>query len=183
MDLVREVGYDAVAMEAIAARAGVGKATVYRRWSGKETLIADAIERLMRASMPVPDTGTVAGDLGVLMHVALGMYRDRSTGPLLSGLVAAMARSERIALAVRSGFIATWQDAARQALEAGAARGELRPDVDVRLAIDLLAGPFFYRFLIGGELPDVALARDVVAAVLRAFGAAEPHPPAPDDEP
>src|SRR5687768_17729242 len=71
VDLVREVGYDAVAMEAIAARAGVGKATVYRRWSGKETLIADAIERLMRATMPVPDTGTVAGDLAVLMHVAL----------------------------------------------------------------------------------------------------------------
>jgi AcrR family transcriptional regulator len=180
--LVREVGYDAVAMEAIAARAGVGKATVYRRWPGKETLIAEALERLMRAALPVPDTGTVAGDLAVLMRVVLGMYHDPATGPLLSGLVAAMARSERIAGAVRGGFIAAWHDAARQVLRAGVARGELRPDLDARLAVDLLAGPLFYRFLIGGELPDEPLARDVVAAVLRAF-AADLHPPSPNGRP
>lgn len=183
IDLVREVGYDAVAMEAIAARAGVGKATVYRRWPGKETLIAEALERLMRATLPVPDTGTTRGDLMVLMRVELGMYHDPATGPLLSGLVAAMARSERIAGAVRTGFVGTWQDAARQVLQAGMARGELRPGLNVRLATDLLAGPCFYRFLIGGELPDEALARDVVDAVLRAFAPDGPPSPSADDEP
>src|SRR5436190_15171527 len=65
--VIREVGYDAAAMDAIAARAGVGKATVYRRWSTKEALVADAIERIM-VSRVVPDTGTTRGDLRAIMR-------------------------------------------------------------------------------------------------------------------
>src|ERR671934_2008698 len=108
-------------MTGIAPRAGVGKATVYRRWSSKETLVAEALERLMSA-VPVPDTGTTRGDLVALLRVALGMYRDPATGPLLSGLVAAMARSALIAGVIRSGFNARWRDAVAVALERGVAR-------------------------------------------------------------
>src|SRR5262245_1786735 len=86
--LTREVGYDALAMDAIAERAGVGKATVYRRWASKETLMAEALDRLVR-SIPVPDTGTTEGDLLELMRITMGMYRDPATQALLSGLVAA----------------------------------------------------------------------------------------------
>lgn len=168
VDLVREVGYDAVGMEAIASRAGVGKATVYRRWPGKELLIAEAIEHLMRA-MPVPETGTTRGDLMVLMRIAVGMYGDPSTGPLLSGLVAAMARSERIAHSIRTGFVGMWQEAARRVLNDAVARGDLRQGLDVELAVDLLAGPLFYRFLITGRLPDEPFASAIVDSVLRAF--------------
>src|SRR5689334_5908035 len=104
IQLIREVGYDALTMDAIATRAGVGKATVYRRWSTKETLAAEAVERIMRA-IPVPDTGTVEGDLRRMMRNTLDMYRDPASGALLSGLVAAMARSELIARTIRSGFV------------------------------------------------------------------------------
>ncbi|MFP2925999.1 TetR/AcrR family transcriptional regulator [Pyxidicoccus sp. 3LG] len=168
ISLIREVGYDALAMDAIAARAGVGKATVYRRWPSKETLVAEALERLMRA-IPVPDTGTTGGDLRVMMRDALDMYRDASTGALLSGLVAAMARSERIARAVRDGFIAARRDALRQVLQRGVVRGELRKGLDVDLVLDLLGGPLFYRFLITGGPLDERLIRGVVEAVLRGF--------------
>lgn len=164
--LLREVGYDALAMEAIAARAGVGKATVYRRWSTKETLVAEAIERIMR-SIPLPDTGTTRGDLRALMRASLGMYRDPATGTLLSGLVAAMARSERIAEAVRSGFVAAWRDTLRQVLEKGVARGDLRKGLDFELTIDLLSAPLLYRFLITGGSVDERLTRGVVEVVLR----------------
>ncbi|WP_163999450.1 TetR/AcrR family transcriptional regulator [Pyxidicoccus caerfyrddinensis] len=168
VQLIREVGYDALTMDAIASRAGVGKATVYRRWSTKETLAAEAVERVMRA-IPVPDTGTVEGDLRRMMRDALGMYRDPSSGALLSGFVAAMARSELIAKAVRSGIVGVRREALRQVLERGVARGELRKGLDQELALDLLGGPLFYRFLITGGPVDERLARGVVDAVLRAF--------------
>src|SRR5438128_3514597 len=116
ISLIREVGYYALAMDAIAARAGVGKATVYRRWATKETLVAEALERIMR-SIPVPDTGTTEGDLREVMRASLGMYRDPASKGLLSGLVAAMARSERIAQAVRSGFLAARREAILQVLK------------------------------------------------------------------
>jgi len=164
--LVREVGYDAVAMDAIAARAGVGKATVYRRWSTKEELVAEAIGGIVRA-IPVPDTGTTAGDVLALMRIALAMYADPATGALLSGLVAAMARSAPIAAAVRDGFVASWRDAVRRVLERGVARGDLRARLDAELALDLLFGPLFHRYLLTGQRLDERLARGVVDVALR----------------
>ena len=164
--LVREVGYDAVTMDGIAARAGVGKATVYRRWTGKETLVAEAIERIV-AAFPVPDTGTVRGDLAVVMRYTIGMYADPATAALLSGLVAAMARSAPIAEAVRRGFVGRWRDVVQRVVERAAARGEVRADVDVALAIELIAGPLFHRFLITGGAVDEPLTKAVVDVVLR----------------
>jgi AcrR family transcriptional regulator len=164
--LTREVGYDALAMDAIAARAGVGKATVYRRWASKETLVAEALEQLMR-SIPIPDSGSTEGDLRVMMRDSVAMYRDPATKGLLSGLVAAMARSERIAQAVRSGFLAARRAAFRQVLERGVARGELQEGLDFELALDLLSGPLVFRMLFTGGRIDERLTRDVVEVVLR----------------
>jgi AcrR family transcriptional regulator len=170
--LVRAVGYDAVTMEAIAARAGVSKPTVYRRWKSKELVVIAAIGRIVRGIAVVPDTGTTRGDVVALMRVAAGLYADPATGALLSGLVAAMARSRRIARAVRTGFVATWRDAMREVLERGVVRGEIAPTRDLELAIDLLAGPLAYRFLITGAPVDAAVGTRVVDLVLRGLG---PH--------
>lgn len=169
--LTREVGYDAVTMDGIAARAGVGKATVYRRWAGKETLVAEAIDRMVRG-IPDPDTGTTRGDVMALVTVSLSMYADPATGPLLTGLVAAMARSARIAAAVRGGFVAAYREALARALRRGVARGELRADVDLEAAMDLLGGPFLYRYLLTGAPLDQALADQVVDVVLRGLAPA-----------
>jgi AcrR family transcriptional regulator len=172
ISLIREVGYDALAIDAIAARAGVGKATVYRRWKTKETLVAEAIERIIRA-IPIPDTGSTQGDLMVLMRSALGMYQEPQSAALLSGLVAAMARSPRIAEAARSGFLATRRDALRRVLERGVARGDLRDGLDLELAIDLLNGPLFYRLVVTGGRLDERVARNVVDVVLRGLAPTE----------
>ena len=172
LTLTREVGYDAVTIEAIAARAGVGKSTVYRRWPSKELVIAEAVTRIGRTVAP-PDTGTVEGDVLVLMRVTTAMYRDAATGLLLSGLVAAMARSDRVADAVRSGFVAVWRDATRAVLRRGAARGELRANLDIDLALDLLSGPLFYRYLMLGQSLDERFTTAVVRTVLRGLAATE----------
>ena len=175
IELVREVGFDAVSIEGIAARAGVGKATIYRRWDGKETLVAEAITHLMRNAMQPPDTGTTRGDVTALMRVIKGMYADPATPLLLSGLVAAMARSEPIALAVRGGFVASWRNAMRVVLRRGIARGDVRA-TDIELATDLLAGPALHRALIGGKRIDDRFMRGVVDVVLRGL-----KPEASDD--
>lgn len=168
LELIREVGFDALAMDAIAARAGVGKATVYRRWKHKELLVVEAIDAIVRA-VPDPDTGGTAGDLMVLMNATLRMYADPATAALLSGLVAAMVRSEAIARAVRRGFVGMRREAMRRALLRGIVRGELRADMDLELALDLLSGPLLYRYLISGQAVDEALARGAVDVVMRAF--------------
>ena len=165
--LIREVGYDVVTMEAIAARAGAGKATLYRRWDSKEELVAEAIQRLMSDAMRVPDTGTTVGDVRKLMRVTQGMYGDPATPMLLSGLVAAMARSDRIARTVRSSFVGSWRSAMRAVLSRGIARGDLRSTVGLDLALDLLAGPPFHRALIGGRRIDERFMRNVIEVVLR----------------
>jgi AcrR family transcriptional regulator len=168
IDLIREVGYDAVTMEGIAARAGVGKATVYRRWKSREALVVEAIGMIV-AGAPDPDTGSTRGDLMSVMGANLRMYQDPASGALLSGIVAAMARSAPIAEAVRTGFAGMREEAMRRVLRRGIVRGELRAGTDLELALHLLLGPMFYRFLITGGPVDAALASDCVDAVLRAF--------------
>src|SRR3954462_9946423 len=78
IDLIRDVGYDAVSIDAIAARAGGGKATVYRRWKSKEALVCEALELLMLV-LPVPDSGTTRGDLLALLRSQQGLYGDPAT--------------------------------------------------------------------------------------------------------
>lgn len=164
--LVREVGYDDVTVEAIADRAGVGKATIYRRWPSKEPIVTAAIGRIVSV-IPIPDTGALRGDLRLLMRSAARMYGDPATRLLLSGLVAAMARSPAIAVAVRSGFVGAWRGAVGQVVERAAGRGELRRGVDAGFVNDLLSGPLLHRFLIEGGEIDEAFTRRVVDAVAR----------------
>ena len=166
--ITREAGFDALAMDAIAARAGVGKATVYRRWKTKESVVAEALARFARA-IPVPDTGQLATDLRTVMRGNMRMYQDPATAQLLSGLIAAMARNTVIADAVRSGFVAARRDALRQVLARGIARGELSRSTDIDLTLDMLSGPLLYRALVsGGRIDDRMIAR-LVKAVLRGF--------------
>lgn len=166
IELIREVGYDAVTMDGVATRAGVGKATVYRRWKTREALVADAIGRIVQA-MTVPDTGSVEGDLLVLLRGNAMLYADPASRALLSGLVAAMARSAPIAAAVRSSFMAARHAAMRRILDRGVARGELRRGLDVELALALLNGAPFYRYLMAGDEVDDRLVRGTVRVVVR----------------
>lgn len=171
--LIRDVGYDAVTIEGIAALAGVGKATVYRRWAGKELLVAEAIAQLANA-LPNPDTGSVRGDLLAVLRMSTSMYRDPATAALLSGLVAAIVRSEPIAAAVRGGFVAARRGALRAVVERWRNRGVLRLDVDVEILLDLLHGALFYRFLLRGEVVDEHVAEVAVDMLLTGVSGGEP---------
>src|SRR4051812_3842186 len=164
--LIREVGYDAATIEGVAAKAGVGKATLYRRWSGKELLVAEAVEQIA-VSIAMPDTGTLRGDVLAIMRSSASMYQDPATGALLSGLVAAMARSERIANAFRGGFLAARRAALQAVLERGRERGELRRDLELDVLMDMLMGPLFYRFLLRGESVTEEMIEEILDILLR----------------
>lgn len=166
--LCREVGYDAVTIEAIASRAGVGKATVYRWWPSKELVVADALRDLIQR-IPVPDTGSTEGDLAALLGITVRLYQDEATLPLLSGLVAAMHRSRPIADAVLAGFGAAWPDVARVVVLRGLARGDLEGDPEILL--DLLAGPLFLSAIWYGRPLDDAYARSILRHLLRGITA------------
>lgn len=159
--MIQTVGYDTFSIEALAARAGVAKATIYRRWGSKEDLVVAAAARFVSA-IPVPDLGDLRRDLSEVLQSDAVLYADPQTAPLLSSLLSAMARSPRIAAAVRAGLVASRETAIARVLERARERGETPANLDVRLAVQFCAGPFLYRTLVAGETADeVVVARFV----------------------
>jgi AcrR family transcriptional regulator len=166
VDLLAEVGYAGLTMEGIACRAGVGKATIYRRWPSKVALVVEAVQSTTEP-VPDPDTGSVRGDFEILTAKMVDKMTRSSAGRIMVGLVADAARNPELAEALRSGFIAGRRAALKVTLERGVGRGEVRPDVDVDLVGDLLVGPLYYRLMVSGGPVDEQFADQVVDAVLR----------------
>lgn len=169
LTVLAEDGYGGLSMDRIADVAGVSKATIYRRWSSRQEVIVAAAEHLSQDA-PIPDTGDLRHDLKELVEGLAGVFSRPATGRLVASLVAGMADDEHLAAAVRSGFLATRRRAARAVIEQAAARGEIRSDVDVDVAIDLLVAPFYHRLLITGQPIDSMFAQQIVEAVLAWIG-------------
>lgn len=169
LELITEHGINEFRTEDVAARAGVGKGAIYRRYRSKETLVAAAVGALVRDQIALPDTGSTRGDLLVLMQEAVALYRGSRARGLMPELVGAMARRPELARAVRDGFVAGRRAALGEVLRRGVERGELRPDLDLELALDVLGGPLFYRLLVTGGPLDDRLAESVTDLILRGF--------------
>jgi AcrR family transcriptional regulator len=165
LEEVAERGYEGLSVEGIAARAGVGKATVYRRWSNRDEVLAAAAATFVR-STGVPDTGAVAEDLRWLLQGTIPLYRGLA-GRVLPGLLSAMAQHAGLAAAVREVFVTSRRDTLRVVVARGIGRGELRPEIDVELTLDALTGPLFSRFLLTGAPVDEEAAAGVVKLVLQ----------------
>lgn len=165
LELLAEHGWRGFTMRGIAARAGVGKAAIYRRWESREAVLAAAVEGMV-SEIGLPDSGSIRGDLLELMRRAVSLYGG-AAGRLMPGLVSAMAEHEEVATAVRETFLGPRRAALREVLERGVERGELREDIDRDLALDFLGGPIFYRLLITGGPLDESLAEGTVDVMLR----------------
>lgn len=173
LDLLAERGVAGTTVEAVAARAGVGKATVYRRWASREALIVDAVASVT-APLPVPDLGSVRADL-LQMLSAVGRRKPDSTERLLPRLLGEGGRNPELLRNLREHVIEPRRARFREVLQRGVARAELRADLDLELAVDLLVAPVLYRRMIdgiSGELPPAALAGlvDVVLSGISAEG-------------
>jgi AcrR family transcriptional regulator len=169
LELIGECGIHEFRTEDVAARAGVGKGAIYRRYLSKDELVTAAVASLVNEEIVVPDTGSTRADLLALMREAVELYRGSLAGRLMPNLVSAMARRPELARAVRDGFLAGRRAALSEVLGRGVERGDLRPDLDLELALDVLGGPLFYRLLITGGPIDERLAKGVADLILRGF--------------
>jgi AcrR family transcriptional regulator len=173
LDLLAEGGYEGLSMEAVAQRAAVSKATVYRRWPSKPALVIDLLESIA-ATTPKPDTGTVRGDLHAMLEIVFLALRHSQYGAVLLALASEMQRNPDIAETFRTRFLSARRAGMVAVLQRGIDRGELRPDADLELVADLLVGPLYYRMLVSGMPLSSAYAAAVVDHVL--CGVESPRP-------
>lgn len=163
--VMAESGIGEMRMDEVAARAGVGKAAIYRRFDSKDDMVAAAIGEFV-SEIVVPDTDSTRTDLVQLMREAVVLYRKTIAGKLMPSLVEAMRRDAELARIVRERFLAPRRLALTEVLERGIARGDLRADLDVELTLDVLGGPLFYRLLITGGPLDERLVQGVVDLIV-----------------
>jgi AcrR family transcriptional regulator len=175
LELIAELGVYEFRTEDVAARAGVGKGAIYRRYDSKDALVTAAIAALVGEEIAVPDTGSTREDLLVLMREAVHLYSGSLAGRLMPNLIGAMARKRDLAKAVREGFLAARRAALSEVLRRGITRGDLSPDADLELVLDVLGGPLFYRLLVTGGPIDEQLAEGVADLILRGFSTESPR--------
>jgi AcrR family transcriptional regulator len=147
LKLLGENGFSELTIEAVAAHASVGKATVYRWWPNKAALIADAFASSTRRRLHFPDTGSVQTDMSQQMRQVIKIFRSRR-GRIVSAILGGGQSDRDLIAAFRERFLWPRRREAYATLRRGILRGELRKDVDLDLLLDSLYGPIYMRFLI-----------------------------------
>src|SRR5271155_1411183 len=147
LKLLGKNGFSELNIEAVAAHAGVGKATVYRWWPNKAVLIADAFASSTTRKLHFPDTGSVCTDMSQQMRQLIKVFRSRR-GRIVSAILAGGQSDRELIAAFRERFLWPRRREAYATLRRGILRGELRKDVDLDLLLDSLYGPIYMRFLI-----------------------------------
>ncbi|MFF8938147.1 TetR/AcrR family transcriptional regulator [Streptomyces paradoxus] len=165
-ELVTEVGYAATSIGAVAARAGTGKDTIYRRWSGKAELVYEAAFTATEAA-PLPDTGSLAGDLTALVEALLREFTAPAAAAALPGLLADFAATPGLRTRIRSHFLAPAKAGLAEVFERAAQRGETNRAVPVDLVLDTLAGAVFFHVGLVGAPADPRLATQLAALIGR----------------
>jgi AcrR family transcriptional regulator len=171
-ELLLERGLSAVSMDAVAERAGVSKATIYRWWHTKEALALDALYTEWAAASPQPmDTGSLRDDLLALLPPWARLASSRPYARVIAGLIAQAQTDPAFAAEYRGRVVEPRRDQARAIFQRAIERGEIPGDTDVELALDLLYGPLYHRLLHGhAQLSDHFVA-DVVDMVIKAISA------------
>jgi AcrR family transcriptional regulator len=149
-ELLLAHGLHAVSMDAVAKRAGVSKATIYRWWPTKETLALDALYSAWAAARPPPrDTGSLRGDLLSLMRRWARLTSTRPYGRVIAALIARAQTDPDFAAEYRRRFVEPRRDESRAVFQRAITRGEIPADVKIEVALDLLYGPLYLRLLHG----------------------------------
>ena len=160
-------GYLGMTVENVADRAGVHKTTVYRRWGTVDVLIADALDHTRETDWPVPDTGTIEGDLTAIATEVADTFTDPERRQVPVAIVAAALQSTR-ALQAKQAFYDARHTAAAKVVTRAVERGELPPQTDPLELIRLTCAPLYYRIFISGEPVDRATAERAARSALAA---------------
>ena len=168
LEVLAEVGYDLLTMDAVATRAKASKATLYRRWRGKPELVVAAVTYHHSTTTTVPDTGTLRGDL-LAAYCGSGGIDDPRAQAVLAAVVTAMGRDPEFAEVYRRDFIGPKVAASRTIYERARQRGEVHPDVDLTILAPSLAGIVLHRaFLLGDVVTTELIGRILDEVILPA---------------
>ncbi len=162
--LLQRTGFAELSIEAIAAHAGVGKATVYRWWPDKGALVVDAFASSSEDELHFPDSGSVFKDMSLQMNQFLAILRSRR-GRIVSAVIAGGQSDSHLIQAFRDRFLRPRRQEAYQTLRRGIDRGELPRNLDLDLLLDILYGAIYMRFLIRHDELSEAYIADVCRMV------------------
>jgi AcrR family transcriptional regulator len=169
LELLKTQGYAKLTIEAIAAKAGVGKTTIYRRWPSKGPLVIEAISGLIHLG-PMVDTGQTAKDLTAFLRAVMSALGAPLIGTTIPGLTADMANDPEVAEPFRRYIIEPKRARLAAILDRAEARGELLGPADRELVLDMMVGPILWRALLTGGTLDAEVAERIVDKVVRGFG-------------
>jgi AcrR family transcriptional regulator len=165
-DLMMEGGLRAATMEAIAARAGVGKATVYKWWPSRGAVALEGFMLRAADSWTLPEGVSAAEALRILAVATVRLFTGSPAGPLMRALAADAQSDPEIAKALREQWFAPRRAVAAEIVREGMRSGDLRADLDLPATLDLVFAPVYYRLLFSHEPLDEAFAERTVAQAL-----------------
>jgi AcrR family transcriptional regulator len=178
-EIVIASGLAEMTIEGVAERAGVGKASIYRRWPSKGALAFDAVVDTIVTAEPTPDTGSLEGDLTRVAESWVRLANIRRVGRTLAHFIAEVQSDPDLGVAWRERFVDRIRMERRPIIDRAIARGEIPAGSDAELIMDLLYGPLYHRYL-NGHLPldgsfARSVARMVAAAALDGAAASDPR--------
>ena len=164
--LLAEGGLAAMSIEEVAARSGVAKTTIYRRWNSRGTLALDAFLAEFQGQQPSPDTGTLRGDLLAALRAWIRAVTRTSAGPILAGLIAESQLDPELGIAWRERVVERLRAQHKIMLNRAIDRGEIPPETDQEVVLDLLFGAAYHRLLHGHQPLTDKFARRVVDLIV-----------------
>lgn len=170
-DLMMEGGLKAATMEAIAARAGVGKATVYKWWPSRGAVALEGFMLRAADSWTLPEGASAAESLRVIAVAAVRLFTRTPAGPLMRALAVDAQSDPEIAQAIREQWLSPRRAVTSEILREGMRTGELRPDLDIAATNDMIFAPVYFRLLFGHEPLDEEFAERTVRQVFAGIAA------------
>jgi AcrR family transcriptional regulator len=171
LTLLAEIGYDRLTVDKIAASAGAGKATIYRRWSGKAELVVDAL-MCQKGGIDVPDTGNLRDDLTALAHQADTHKGQPLDTEVMIGLVTALPHDPELRDVFQERLINPHLETLKTVFERAVARGEIGPVQNLDAVVSILPALVMHRFIVVGTPPDeqffLSIIDDVILPLVQA---------------
>jgi AcrR family transcriptional regulator len=174
MNELAEVGYGRLSIEAVARRAGVGKTAIYRRWSNKLEMVLEIVSAVAERSVPMPDTGSFAGDLQLLMFIVSKALQHRIASQIIPDLMAEAARNPKIAETLQRALRTHQQAVGDKIVGQAVERGELPADTNADLAVDMMLGPLYWRLAVSRTPIDDDYLEHLSTAVMGALRESRP---------
>ncbi|AUI60083.1 TetR/AcrR family transcriptional regulator [Amycolatopsis sp. BJA-103] len=174
LELGQEVGYANLSIEAVAARAGAGKHTIYRRWPSKGALFLDSLLSLNEPGLNYPDTGDIEADLRRQIYAAVDLLAKPPLGPLYQALLVEAQQDPQVAEALNERFIGPQEEKTIARLRKARDQGQLAGDFDLSLAMALLSGPLYFQVLITRKPLTREYVDRVIEAVFAGMGPKAP---------